>query len=366
MHVSQVISPFCTTPWVFLILVFVLSLPAVTVRFYAADEIEYFAYLRSMWFDGDLSFDNEYRHFITNGAWRRVEGPARAAAAITATDSAKRFSRGGRRQGFGSTSRRSARQSSGRRLSDDRCRSTNRAVARERRGGRRILLAVYRGCDVRLCAVRISRLVAVGVCCAAIIESPAGQLDGRSAAAAFAVWIGTPLLFYMYLAPGFSHAASAFAVAAFVALWLHVRRDWSWRGICALGAMAAIMGMVREQDLFIAIGPAIDYVSALVRAARSRTVRLADDRARRRRHRRCDDLFSPADLTYVALYGRPAPSPTVEGKMTWTSPHAWQVLASPDNGLLFWTPLALAGVGGLRCWLAGRTSRWGFLWSRSW
>ena len=39
-------------PWVFLVLLFVLSLPAVTVRFYASDEIEYFAYLRSMWFDG--------------------------------------------------------------------------------------------------------------------------------------------------------------------------------------------------------------------------------------------------------------------------------------------------------------------------
>ena len=37
--------------------------------------------------------------------------------------------------------------------------------------------------------------------------------------------------------------------------------------------------------------------------------------------------------------------------MTWTSPHAWQVVASPDNGLLFWTPIALAALGGL-AWLA--------------
>ena len=51
--------------------------------------------------------------------------------------------------------------------------------------------------------------------------------------------------------------------------------------------------------------------------------------------------FLPQVLTYIALYGRAAPSPTVQGKMTWTSPHAWHVLASPANGLLFWTPLAL-------------------------
>jgi hypothetical protein len=45
------------------------------------------------------------------------------------------------------------------------------------------------------------------------------------------VWLGTPLLFYMYIAPGFSHACSAFAVAAFVVVWLHVRREWSIGGV---------------------------------------------------------------------------------------------------------------------------------------
>ena len=62
--------------WVFLVLLFIASLPAVTVRFYASDEIEYFAYLRSMWFDGDLSFDNEYRYFYDRDiarAWRFKE-----------------------------------------------------------------------------------------------------------------------------------------------------------------------------------------------------------------------------------------------------------------------------------------------------
>ena len=41
-------------------------------------------------------------------------------------------------------------------------------------------------------------------------------------ASAFVVWFGTPILFYMYLAPGFSHACSAFAVAVFFVLWMHV------------------------------------------------------------------------------------------------------------------------------------------------
>ena len=37
---------------------------------------------------------------------------------------------------------------------------------------------------------------------------------------ALAVWLGTPLLFYMYVAPPFSHACSAFAVALFTYVWL--------------------------------------------------------------------------------------------------------------------------------------------------
>src|SRR5574339_975796 len=56
-----------------LALVFVLSLPAVTTRIYASDEVQYFAYLRSLYFDHDVSFENEYRHFYDAGI-ARAEG----------------------------------------------------------------------------------------------------------------------------------------------------------------------------------------------------------------------------------------------------------------------------------------------------
>src|ERR1700682_1954540 len=56
--------------WLLLVLLFVVSLPAVTPRLYASDEIEYFAYLRSLWFDHDLSFENEYRYFYDRGIAR--------------------------------------------------------------------------------------------------------------------------------------------------------------------------------------------------------------------------------------------------------------------------------------------------------
>ena len=46
-----------------LVALFVVSLPAVTSRLYSSDEVEYFSYLRSLWFDHDVSFENEYQYF---------------------------------------------------------------------------------------------------------------------------------------------------------------------------------------------------------------------------------------------------------------------------------------------------------------
>ena len=56
--------------WVVLVCLFLLSLPAVTARIYSSDEIQYYAYLRSLWFDHDLSFENEYQHFYDLGIAR--------------------------------------------------------------------------------------------------------------------------------------------------------------------------------------------------------------------------------------------------------------------------------------------------------
>jgi hypothetical protein len=311
--------------WLYLVVLFIASLPAVTVRFYASDEIEYFAYLRSMWFDGDLSFDNEYRYFHDRGiarAWRFKEtfldtetptglrtnfAPVGSALLWTPmyalADAGVRVARA-----FGSQ------------------------VAADGFSKPYIAAIVYGSAVYGFLALLLSAYAA-------------HKIVGDSSVAVLAVWLGTPLLFYMYIAPAFSHACSAFAVAAFVAVWLNVRRDWSWRGVAALGALAALMGMVREQDLFIVLGPALDFLVTFARD-RQRSVKTMIARA---------SIgvvtflvcFVPQLMVYRALHGRFWPSATVEQKMTWTSPNAWRVLLSPENGLFFWTPLALPAFVGL-------------------
>jgi hypothetical protein len=176
-----------------------------------------------------------------------------------------------------------------------------------------------------------------------------------------AVAVGTPLIFYMYVAPGFSHACSAFAVSLFLWTWLRVRTSWSVRGLIALGLTGALLPMVREQDVFFLAGPAIDFARSMAFAHR------ADDAHAENGGRLADRLraasvgavvlalaYLPQLLAYQALNGHPTPTRLVMRKMTWTSPHLLGVLISPQHGFFIWTPLAAVACAGLVLLAAGR------------
>jgi hypothetical protein len=195
----------------------------------------------------------------------------------------------------------------------------------------------------------------------------------------------------MYVSPPFSHACSAFAVALFVTVWLRVREAWSLPGTIALGLSGALMAMVREQDAVLVVGPVVDFgvmviglVSATGRAGLSvidpeREIGSArgpsEARSRRasasgggapRALRNADRLpiaaigasvlagtaafavaMLPQLLAYKALNGHYGPSSLVIRKMSWTSPHALGVIASPAHGFLIWTPIAAIAILGL-------------------
>ncbi|HKY22381.1 MAG TPA: hypothetical protein VJM31_14295 [Vicinamibacterales bacterium] len=315
-------------PWVVLTVLFVVSLPAVTSRLYASDEIEYFAYLRSIYFDRDLSFDNEYRYFYDRNIARAHFFKETFLDFATPTGVRRNFAPIGSALLWAPFY---AIADAGVRIA----RAFGSAVPADGFSGPYIAAVAYGSAVYGFLALILS-------------AAAARRLVGIDATTIAAVWIGTPLLFYMYVAPGFSHANSAFVVAAFVVTWLHVRRTWSMRGVVALGALAALMGMVREQDVFVALGPAIDYVAAMGRELRSGRRRLREIILTATLGVAATVVcFLPQALSYRALYGHFGPSPDVQQKMTWTAPNAWRVLVSPDNGWLFWTPIALPALAGL-------------------
>jgi hypothetical protein len=319
-----------------LILAFAVSLPVVTTRLYASDEIEYFAFLRSMWFDHDLSFENEYQYFYDRGIAR--------AWGFHQTFLEER-SRTGLRYNFGTIGP-ALLWAPLYGIADIGVRLARAAGSQVQADGfsRPYLAAVTYGSALYgFLALLISTFVAKRI---------VGQ---ETAWAAALVWMGTPLAFYMYLAPGMAHACSAFAVSAFVATWLVVRERWSARGLMALGALAALMTVVREQDAFYVAGVAIDFIWGLAVDVDGRSAlakRLRSVLAGVFLFLVC---FAPQAWAYLVLNGRIGPASPVTAKMYWTAPHALQVLLSPEHGFFFWTPLAAIGLIGLV--VAGASAR---------
>lgn len=306
---------------------FLVSLAGVTTRLGAADEIEYFAWLRSWTFDHDVDFRNEYRHFYDAGRERL--------------------------RGFRTTFLD---------LTNEAGHAPNFAPV-----GTAILWAPFYAAGH--VAARLTgqpadgysppyitavtwASAAYGFAALWLAWTIAGRVVGRGLGATMAVAVGTPLIFYMYVAPGFSHAASAFVVSLFIATWLDVRADWRVGGLLRLALVGALLPMVREQDVFFLAGPAIDFARSMIRAVpalRRRpilalvpagAVFLA--------------AYSPQLLAYDALNGHPSPTSLVTRKMSWSSPHFFGVLLSPEHGFFIWTPLAVLGGIGLVALASGR------------
>jgi hypothetical protein len=319
------------TPRGVLTLALVLTLPLVTPKIRGADEIEYFSYLPSIAFDHDLDFANEYEHFYA----RDPQGLA----------------------GFKET------------FLDRREAETGRPINYAPIGSALLWSPFYAVAHLLVLAARalgsavpadgLSTPYVAAACYGSWLYGVLGLLlvhdgllrfgrfDDRAAALSVgALALGTPVLYYLTLAAGFSHAPSLAVVAALVWLTAWARREtaggplWAWGTVGAAGGVAAL---VREQDGLFLVIPALVLVfdawprrqlgTALVRGAVMGAAALL--------------AFVPQLLAYRAMNGRFGPSRLVTRKMSWSSPHALEVLFDPGHGLFLWSPLLLLAALGL-------------------
>ena len=324
----------------FLVALFLATLPLVTPRLRASDEIEYFAYLRSAVFDRDLEFGNEYQHFYD-------ENP-QGLRGFKRTFLDQRDPATGRHINFGPL-------------------GTALLWAPFYLAAHGLVLAA-RALGAGVAADGYGTPYLAAVCYASALYGFLGLLleydalrrhggfpEPAAALAVAGVWLGTPVLFYMTLAPGFSHAASLFAVTLLLWLWLRLRARGDaapahWALVGAAGGLAAL---VREQDLLFLAAPALDLVWRHSRPLRvgallARLLALGGAAAL---------VFLPQLLAYRALYGRFGPSSIVTSKLDYASPFFFAVLFDPGHGLYFWTPLLLVASVGLA--LAVRRQRGG-------
>jgi hypothetical protein len=347
---------------------FALLLPLATPRVYATDEVQYYVYLRSLRFDGDLNFENDYRRFAAlnprSGVAESLLQPNRirertglygniapvgaaimwapfflladllvhAANALGAAIPADGFST-----------------------------PYTQAVA--------YASAMYGFLGLLLC-YRLAR----------------GYASQHAAAfASVTIWLATPLVWYMFVQMPFAHATGLFLVALFLTVWHETRQHGglhlpteaapggaeagqtapsgvqrSRRAWIVLGLLGGLMTITREQLGLFLLLPALEAAlayGALLRASawRAGAGLLA-------RHLLFGGAFllalTPQLAAYQALNGVPRPAGEVSGKLNWCSPHMIDTLVDYNPA-----PSAWCGVEDDLSASRPAWSRGAFVWS---
>lgn len=330
-------------PWA-IIVCFALLLPLAVPRIALSDEVQYYAYLRSLYFDHDLDFRNEYSYFAEQG---RRFGDQAVANALLREDAANPSPATGLLRnvapvgsailwapGFVAADL-------GVIIAD----AFGAAIPRDGYSRPYVMAACYMSALYCLIGLLLTYRLA---------RRYAGDLS--ASLATLTTFLALPLVFYTYIAMPWSHANGFFLFALFLTVWARgrgrERRAGEW---LLLGLIGGLMVMTREQlGLLLAIPglEALGQYAALLRqrdGMRARWLLL--------RHLAFLGVLVltviPQLLAYQILNGRPGPSSTVAGKLNWASPHFFDTLLDPAHGAFLWSPVLALGLIGL-AWLARR------------
>ncbi|MBE0447665.1 MAG: glycosyltransferase family 39 protein [Actinobacteria bacterium] len=168
---------------------------------------------------------------------------------------------------------------------------------------------------------------------------------------AIAIWLATPLIYYMTMEPLMAHTISMFSITLFVFLW-YVTRDnrrlYHW---AILGVVGGLLTIVRYQDAPFLLIPVIDTVITKLRkpdsppkswlyygfafgvfflaALLATTPQLYENKV---------FYGSP----FINGYGHGG-----EGFIYWNSPKILYSLFSTQSGLVLWSPIMLLSFIGL-------------------
>jgi hypothetical protein len=155
-----------------------------------------------------------------------------------------------------------------------------------------------------------------------------------------AVWLGTHALYYTVISPSYSHAASMLTSAAFFTYWLRTRDAPSTVRVVQWGGLVGIAALMRWQEAILLAVPILE----ILRSRRSLTRKATDIGAAIAAFL---IAFLPQMAVWIVLYGKPLALPQGPGFMHWTDPHLFDVLVSDNHGLFSWTPLVLVATLGL-------------------
>lgn len=326
-----------------LIGLYLLTLPLVTHDIRAADEIEYFAYLHSATFDHDLDFLNEYTYFLNRFPEKYACPPG-----SPPPPACKKF-----KETFIDTTTPTGLRPNFGPIGTAVLWSPFYAIGH-------LFALAGQAAGLNVAADGYSKPYLWAITFGSALYALAGlllsyaicrALVGQAAAfwATFSIWLGTPVIFYSHLAPGYSHAASLFAVALFLYLWVRWRDTLTVPRAIWIGVAGGLVAMIREQDALFLLVPALYAAFGILGALRGGAWRAAVASLGRVAVIGIAAIvtYLPQLLVYQILNGVPRPNKDVSDKMNIAAPFFWQVMTDPAHALPFWSPIVLVALVGL-------------------
>jgi hypothetical protein len=166
------------------------------------------------------------------------------------------------------------------------------------------------------------------------------QIADRGAALAGA-FLGTPLLYYVIQMPSYSHACSVFVTALLLYLALRWRGEWTRSRAVVLGAVVGLEGLVRTQGIFFWIVPLVVHWSGGPREfVRTNGTLVALYTAS------AAVCFAPQLIVWTIIYGSPFHLPQGEGFLHVGWSRFLDVFFSTRHGFIVWSPIVVLAVAG--------------------
>lgn len=168
---------------------------------------------------------------------------------------------------------------------------------------------------------------------------------------AVTVFLSSFVLYYVVFQPHMSHSVSFFSVTLFVWYWNRTRTGRNSLQWCLLGLLAGLMMLVRWQNGIFMIFPAFESLSNYYSSAVKREVPLLLGLLKHNLLFLLCALigFFPQMLTWKIIYGGYLTIPQGIGFLRWSTPFIPEILFSSRHGLFSWSPVVyLAAIGWFR------------------
>ena len=163
---------------------------------------------------------------------------------------------------------------------------------------------------------------------------------GLALLAVAAAVLSSPIVYYTLVVPGMAHGLAFALAAALVFAVVRVGDSSSARGWLLVGALLGLLVLVRTQAAVMVLFVLPTAIVAWrTRRVGSRILALSACLAL--------VLVTPQLLAWKAVFGAYFTVPQGPGYLNWSSPHLGDVLFSANHGLFAWSPALVLGLIGL-------------------